>query len=94
MNAKMNKSRRRAIKKLTGKVERVIPAPHPKLREKVQVGVEQADHLYREIRIDNELRTDNGERVRLKPGAEVDVEIEADTDAIEPRNSGTKKNEN
>jgi hypothetical protein len=94
MNAKMNRSRKRATKRMTGKVERVIPAPHPTLPEKVEVGIEQADHLYREIRIDNELQTDDGERVRLKPGAEVDVEIEAETDAIELENSGATRSKN
>jgi hypothetical protein len=31
--------------------------------------------------LENALTDDNGERVRLKPGAEVDVIVEADTDA-------------
>jgi hypothetical protein len=37
--------------------------------------------LYREIRVENALTDENSERVRLKPGAEVDVILEADTDA-------------
>jgi len=49
--------------------------------EKAQISVDEADELYREIRVENALTDDNGERVRLKPGAEVDVIVEADTDA-------------
>jgi hypothetical protein len=39
------------------------------------------DPTNREIRVENALTDENGERVRLKPGAEVDVILEADTDA-------------
>ncbi|HEX5425573.1 MAG TPA: hypothetical protein VFW94_18625 [Candidatus Acidoferrales bacterium] len=42
-------------------------------------------HLYREIRIDNILETEEGKEVRLKEGAAVDVVIEADTDATESK---------
>jgi hypothetical protein len=49
--------------------------------EKAQISVDEADELYREIRVENALTDENGERVRLKPGAEVDVILEADTDA-------------
>jgi hypothetical protein len=37
--------------------------------------------LYREIRIENALTDEDGNKVRLKPRAEVDVMVEADTDA-------------
>lgn len=40
--------------------------------------MEGADHLYREIRVPNTLENENGEKVKLKEGAEVDVKIEAD----------------
>ena len=49
--------------------------------EKAQIGVDEADELYREIRVENVLTDENGEKVRLNPGAEVDVIVEADTDA-------------
>lgn len=64
---------------LPGKVEKVI-RPHPLSREpeKAQIAVEGADHLYREIRVPNSLRDENGEKVSLKEGAEVDIKIEAD----------------
>jgi len=49
--------------------------------EKVQISVDEADELYREIRVENVLTDENGENIRLKPGADVDVIVEADTDA-------------
>jgi hypothetical protein len=64
---------------LPGKVEKIIN-PHPQSAEpeKAQITVEGADHLYREIRVPNTLTDDHGRKVKLKPGAEVEVKIEAD----------------
>jgi hypothetical protein len=62
---------------LPGVVEKIIKPPHPNLPEKAQIAIEGADHLYREIRIDNTLTDENGGQVRLKPGATVDVTVEA-----------------
>jgi len=76
---------------LTGTVEKVIPSPHPALPEKAQIAVEQAEHMYRELRIENSLRDENGNKVSLKVGAEVDVTIEADATATIPKN-GDRKN--
>jgi hypothetical protein len=76
---------------LTGTVEKVIPSPHPALPEKAQIAVEQAEHMYRELRIENSLRDENGHKVSLKVGAEVDVTIEADPAATVP-NNGDHKN--
>jgi hypothetical protein len=62
-----------------GKVEKVIhPHPHSGEPEKAQSAVEGADHLYREIRVPNVLEDDNGQEVKLKEGAEVEIKIEAD----------------
>jgi hypothetical protein len=63
---------------LPGVVQKIIPSPDPKSPEKAEIGVEGADYLYREIRIDNTLTDENGDEVSLKKGAEVDVTIEAD----------------
>ena len=40
--------------------------------------MEGADHLYKEIRVPNQLIDDKGEKVKLRPGAEVDITIEAE----------------
>lgn len=62
-------------------VEKVIKPLQPGEPEKAQISVEGADHLYRELRIENALTDGQGEKVKLKPGAEVDVTIEATPDA-------------
>ena len=62
---------------LSGTVEKIIKPLEPDAPEKAQIAVEQADHLYKEIRIENTLTDVDGEHVRLKPGAEVDIVIQA-----------------
>ncbi len=75
-------------KKLPGTVNKIIKPVVPSEPEKAQVDIEGADDLYREIRIENTLMDDNGEEVRLKEGAQVDVSIEADTDATMKKPKG------
>ena len=70
---------------LPGTVERIIKSLDPAQPDKAQIAVEGADDLYREIRIDNTLRNENGDEVALKPGAEVDVKIEAPVEATTPK---------
>jgi hypothetical protein len=53
--------------------------------DKAQITVEGADHLYKEIRVENTLQDENGKPVSLKPGAEVEVTIEAEKHATEPK---------
>ncbi len=62
---------------LTGTVEKIIKSPYSDEPEKAQISVEGADHLYREIRIDNTLTNENGDEVSLKCGAHVEVTVEA-----------------
>jgi hypothetical protein len=66
---------------LPGTVEKIIKSPFPSEPEKAQIAVEGADHLYKEIRIENALTDESGERVHLKPGAEVKVTVEAEPEA-------------
>jgi hypothetical protein len=70
---------------LPGTVEKIIKPISPNEPEKAQIAVQGADDLYREIRIENTLVKDNGEKVRLKPGAEVEVTVEAPLDATTPK---------
>ena len=65
---------------LTGTVEKIIKPLVTSEPEKAQIAVEQADDLYREIRIENSLIDEDGDRVRLKPGADVEVVIEAEAE--------------
>jgi len=63
---------------IPGTVEKIVKPPHPSMPEKAQISVEGADHLYKEIRIENTLTDENGKPVKLKEGAEVVVTVEAD----------------
>jgi hypothetical protein len=70
---------------LPGKVEKIIESPRPSEPEKAQISIEGADTLYREIRIENSLTDKNGDEVRLKKNAEVEVTVEADKNATVPK---------
>ena len=78
---------------LPGTVEKIIKSPHPDEPEKAQIAVEGADHLYKEIRIDNTLTNEHGEEVSLKPGAQVEVTVEAEPEATTPKNHGNQQTE-
>jgi hypothetical protein len=69
-----------------GTVEKIIQSPFPQEPEKAEIAVEGADHLYREIRIENSLEDENGRKVKLKEGAQVDVTVEADPKDTLPKN--------
>jgi hypothetical protein len=68
-------------KKLRGTVEKVIKSKYANEPEKAEINIKEADNLYREIRVENTLTDEKGEKRALKPGAEIDVILEADTDA-------------
>jgi len=72
---------------LPGKVEKIIKSPDPSEPEKAEISVEGADALYQEIRIENSLTDENGDQVRLKKGAEVEVTVEAEKEATIPKKS-------
>jgi hypothetical protein len=67
-----------------GRVKKIIKPYHPSVPEKAEIEVHDADHLYREIRIDNALQDDEGHKVKLKEHANVDVVIEAEPKATVP----------
>lgn len=70
-------SKKPKVKK-PGTVQKIIKSPDPREPEKAEIAVHGADELYREIRIDNTLTTEEGELRKLKKGAEVEVVVEAD----------------
>jgi len=63
--------------KKPGVVRKIIKYAHEP--EKAEISINGADDLYREIRIENRLENDEGEKVKLKKGAHVDVIVEAET---------------
>jgi hypothetical protein len=67
-------------RKMRGTVRKVFK-PSLAEPEKAEITVHEADDLYREIRIDNVVTDEQGQKERLKPGADVEVTIEADSDA-------------
>jgi hypothetical protein len=71
----------RKRKKLRGTVEKIIAPLTPSQPGKAQIDIHDADELYREIRIENVVTDEKGEEAQLKPGAEVDVTVEADSSA-------------
>jgi hypothetical protein len=71
---------------LPGTVEKIIKPSDPGQPEKAQIGIEGADEMFCEIRIENSLTTENGKQVRLKKGAEVDVTVEVDREAVNRKN--------
>ena len=76
---------------LPGTVTKVVPPIHPSLPEKAEISIEGADELYREIRVENTLSGESGNEVSLKPGADVEVTIEAAADATKPKNEPDEK---
>jgi hypothetical protein len=76
----MTKKRQR----LRGTVDKIIKPVIPNAPEKAQISIPEAEDLYREIRVENVVTGENGEKSRLKPGAEVDVVLEADSSATTP----------
>jgi len=81
MSSKSEKRKQNSTKKpnvtLPGTVEKIIPAAGQE-PEKAQIIVEGADDLYREVRIENTLQDADGNQVRLKKDAGVEVTIEAE----------------
>jgi len=78
----MNPMKKKPKIKRRGVVEKIVKSPFEP--EKVQIAVEGADHLYREIRLENKLQDENGTKRKLKEHAQVEVVVEADADATVP----------
>ena len=68
-------------KKMKGYVDKIIKPVVPSEPEKAQINIEGADDLYREIRVENVVTDEHGEKAHLKPKAEVDVIVEVNSNA-------------
>jgi hypothetical protein len=60
---------------LPGRVGKIMKSPVPGEAERAQILIEGMNHSDQEIRIENTLIDENGEQVRLKPGAKVQVTV-------------------
>ena len=74
----------KATKTLSGTVDKIISPIMPGKPEKAQISVDGAEDLYRELRVDNTLEDADGNTVKLKKGAEVEVKIAADPEDTKP----------
>jgi hypothetical protein len=74
----------------SGRVRKIVPPATPGQPEKAEIVVKDAEPLYQEIRIENKLEDEQGRKVKLKPGAEVEVTVEADTKDTVPSNLSHK----
>ena len=72
--------------KKPGTVRKVLKPIVPGEPEKAEIEIHDADHLYKEIRIENKLVDSKGKKVKLKPDASVDVTVEADEKDTLPEN--------
>jgi hypothetical protein len=70
---------------LAATVDKIVQPVNPKNPEMAEIHIDGADPLYREIRVENTLKNDAGEEVKLKKGSHVDVTIEADADSTIPK---------
>jgi hypothetical protein len=70
---------------MDAKVQKIIQSPDPRIPEKAEIGIDRCDELYREIRIDNTLTGENGQEVKLKQDAHVEVTIQADAKDTTPK---------
>ena len=68
-----------------GTVDKIIPSSRPNQPEEAQIAVEGADHRFRDLRIENTLTDENGDDVKLKKDAHVEVTVTAETDRFEER---------
>ena len=68
-----------------GTVQKIIKSMLPGEPEKAEIEVDGADDLYKEIRIENTLTREDGRKVGLKKGAQVDVIIGADPEDTAPK---------
>ena len=64
-----------------GTVEKLVKPVDPREPERAQINIHGAEPLYQEIRIENTLTDQDGNEVKLKEGAEVEVHVEADESA-------------
>jgi hypothetical protein len=63
---------------MPGTVEEIIESPRRHQPEKAQIAVGRTNRRYGDLRIENSLTDENGDDVKLKKGAHVDVTVAAE----------------
>jgi len=67
---------------LDGTVQKIIKSGVSTEPDKAQISVAGADDLYKELRIENTLTDADGNEVRLKVGAKVELTVEAEPQGV------------
>jgi hypothetical protein len=67
----------RATTTVPGTVDKIIVSRGPTQPEKAQIAVAAADDRHRDLRVENTLIDGNGDEVRLKKGAHVELTVTA-----------------
>lgn|SRR5262249_40410466 len=68
----------RPWKTVSGSVQKIVTNVYAPQAENVEIAIDGAEDLFREIRIENSFTDVDGQSVALKQGARVDVTFEAD----------------
>ena len=63
---------------MPGTVDKLIPPPRSSEPEKAQISIHGARRPHRDLRIENTLLDENGDDVKLKKGAHVEVTVTAE----------------
>jgi hypothetical protein len=83
--AELSQDKRRIPEQLStvlpGTVEKIIPSHGRSQPEKAQIAVDGTHHRVCDLRIDSTLTDENGDDVRLKKGAHVEITVRAEPDA-------------
>jgi hypothetical protein len=66
---------------MAGTVDKIIPPLRPSQPEKAQIAVDGAHGPHRDLRIENALLDENGDDVKLKKGAHVEVTVTSEPKA-------------
>jgi hypothetical protein len=67
---------------MPGIVEKIVASPRPSQPEKAQIAVDGSHHRVCDFRIDSTLTDENGDDVKLKKGAHVEVTVTAETKSV------------
>jgi hypothetical protein len=66
---------------MLGTVDKIIPPPRSSEPEKAQISIQGARRPHRDVRIENTLLDENGDDVKLKKGAHVEVTVTSEPKA-------------
>jgi hypothetical protein len=77
----------RGYKRMTATVNRVISPAHPRLPEKIEISIYEADALYREIRVENSFFDGDGNVFAIQAGAELGITLEAPREKLTMKSS-------